>query len=91
MLSGFENGVRRRISALFLLFIAIKCPIFAQENVVMQWNNAAIQSIRYLRPWPTIGARALAIAHTCMYDAWTAYDDKAVATTLAGQVEASGE
>src|SRR6185437_6511650 len=44
-----------------------------QDNVVIQWNNAAVQTIRYRRPWPTIGARALAIAHTCMYDAWAAY------------------
>jgi hypothetical protein len=26
-------------------------------------------------------ARALAIVHTCMYDAWAAYDDIAVGTT----------
>src|SRR6266478_5238162 len=29
-------------------------------------------------------ARALAIAHTCVYDAWAAYDDVAVATTDTG-------
>jgi hypothetical protein len=29
-------------------------------------------------------ARALAIAHTCMYDAWAAYDHKAVGTRLGG-------
>ena len=29
-------------------------------------------------------ARALAITHTCMYDAWAAYDDRAVGTQLAG-------
>src|SRR5579864_7370210 len=55
-----------------------------QDNVVIQWNNAAVQTIRYRRPWPTIGARALAIAHTCMYDAWAAYDNKALATRLGG-------
>jgi hypothetical protein len=27
-------------------------------------------------------ARALAIVHTCMYDAWAAYDDRAVGTQL---------
>ncbi|MFZ0287062.1 MAG: vanadium-dependent haloperoxidase [Terriglobales bacterium] len=29
-------------------------------------------------------ARALAIVHTCMYDAWSAYDEKAVGTQLQG-------
>ena len=57
-----------------------------QDNVVIQWNNAAVQTIRYRRPWPTIGARALAITHTCMYDAWAAYDDKALATLLSGRL-----
>ena len=31
---------------------------------------------------PTIGSRMLAIIVTCMYDAWAAYDDKAVGTRL---------
>jgi hypothetical protein len=31
-------------------------------------------------------ARALAIAHTCMYDAWAAYDHKAVGTRLGGSL-----
>ncbi len=31
-------------------------------------------------------ARALAIAHTCIYDAWAAYDGKAVGTRLGGSL-----
>ena len=31
-------------------------------------------------------ARALAIAHTCIYDAWAAYDRKAVGTRLGGSL-----
>ncbi|HEY6286588.1 MAG TPA: vanadium-dependent haloperoxidase [Ktedonobacteraceae bacterium] len=31
---------------------------------------------------PPIVARALAVVHTCMYDAWAAYDDAAVGTHL---------
>jgi len=58
----------------------------AHDNVVIQWNNAAVETIRYRRPWPTIGARALAITHTCMYDAWAAYDSKALATRLGGRL-----
>ena len=31
---------------------------------------------------PPIVARVLAVVHTCMYDAWAAYDDVAVGTRL---------
>ncbi|MGB8475635.1 MAG: vanadium-dependent haloperoxidase [Candidatus Acidiferrum sp.] len=31
-----------------------------------------------------MAARALAIVHTCIYDAWAAYDEKAVGTQLSG-------
>jgi hypothetical protein len=52
----------------------------SSDNVVIQWNNAALQAIRDLNPGPTIGSRALAIMHTSMYDAWTTYDAVAVPT-----------
>ena len=54
-------------------------------TVVVHWNDAALEEIRSAVPrviGPPIAARALAIAHTCMYDAWAAYDDKAVGTRL---------
>jgi hypothetical protein len=35
-------------------------------------------------PRPTVGSRMLAIAVTAAYDAWAAYDDKAVGTRLGG-------
>ena len=37
-------------------------------------------------PRPTVGSRMMAIVTTCMYDAWAAYDDKAVGTRLAGRL-----
>src|SRR5947209_5913985 len=46
----------------------------ATDSVVVQWNNAALQAIHDTKLGPTVAARALAILHTCMYDAWTAYD-----------------
>jgi uncharacterized protein DUF6851/vanadium-dependent haloperoxidase-like protein len=54
------------------------------DNVVLQWNNAALQAIRVTKPGPPIVARALAIVHTAMYDAWAAYDHQAVGTRLGG-------
>lgn len=35
---------------------------------------------------PTIGSRMLGIVVTCMYDAWAAYDDRAVGTRLGGRL-----
>src|SRR3989449_8080369 len=52
------------------------------DNVTIQWDNALLQAIRVTNPGPPIVARALAIVHTAMYDAWAAYDDRAVGTRL---------
>jgi membrane-associated phospholipid phosphatase len=58
-------------------------------TVVTDWNSAALAEVRLStspRNGPPMVARALAIAHTCMYDAWAAYDKNAVGTTdLSGQ------
>ncbi len=50
------------------------------ENVVIQWDNAALQGVRDTKMGAPMVARALAIVHTCMYDAWAAYDDRARGT-----------
>jgi hypothetical protein len=55
-------------------------------NVVVQWNNATLQAIRDTHPGPPMTARALAIVHTCIYDAWAVYDPVAVGTQLAGML-----
>ncbi len=55
-------------------------PNSGTPNAAVQWDNAALQAIRDISPGPTIGSRALAIMHTCMYDAWATYDAKAVPT-----------
>lgn len=53
---------------------------FAEENVVLKWNETILEAVRDNRPGPTVTARALNISSTCAYDAWAAYDDKALAT-----------
>src|SRR4051794_7808779 len=44
------------------------------DNAVVQWNTALLQAVTNTRFAPMLTARALAITHTCMYDAWAAYD-----------------
>jgi hypothetical protein len=53
-------------------------------NAAVAWNSAAIQGIRDAKLGAPMVARALAIVHTCMYDAWAAYDERAVGTQLGG-------
>jgi hypothetical protein len=53
-------------------------------DVVIQWNNVALQAVRDTNPGPTIASRAIAIMHTAMYDAWAAFDPVAVPTRANG-------
>src|SRR5947199_127927 len=48
------------------------------DSVVLLWNEAALQSVRDSRLGPPMVARALAIIHTCIFDAWAAYDHRAL-------------
>ena len=54
--------------------------------IVVAWNAAALQAIRTTRPGPPMAARALAVVHTCIYDAWAAYDSVAVGTRYGGDL-----
>lgn len=51
---------------------------------LFQWTTAARQGERDAKLGAPTASRALAIVHTCMYDAWAAYDQKAVGTQLSG-------
>jgi len=58
----------------------------ADDNAVLRWGEQTLSAIRALKTGPTINARALAIVHTAMYDAWAAYDPVAVGTRLGGSL-----
>jgi hypothetical protein len=58
----------------------------ADDNVLLKWNQQLLDTIK-ANPGgtgPTVTARALAILHTAMYDAWAAYDPIAKGTRLGG-------
>ena len=57
-----------------------------RDSAVVQWNGALLQGVRDAKLGPPMVARALAIAHYCIYDAWAAYDHKAVGTRLGGSL-----
>jgi hypothetical protein len=55
-----------------------------RDSIVVRWNQAALQGVRASKLGPPMVSRALAILHTCVYDAWAAYDRVAVGTRLGG-------
>jgi hypothetical protein len=56
------------------------------DNLVLVWNEETLEAIRKLPPAPTVAARALAMVHTAIYDAWAAYDPLAVGTRLGAKL-----
>jgi hypothetical protein len=57
-----------------------------QDTLIVKWNEAQLQAIRDTRMGPPMAARALAMMHTAMFDAWAAYDGVAVGTRLGGSL-----
>jgi hypothetical protein len=56
------------------------------DDVVLKWDEQTLAAVRATKPPPTVVARALAEVHTAMYDAWAAYDPKALGTRLGGSL-----
>jgi uncharacterized protein DUF6851/vanadium-dependent haloperoxidase-like protein len=73
----------RAVLVFIVLILALAVSSYAQDaNVVVQWNQAVLQGVRDSTLGPPMVARALAIVHTCAYDAWAAYDKQAIGTQL---------
>lgn len=81
---------KRRVRALALvlglsaLSLGLLSEAHADDTVVVTWDKTTLQAIRDTHPGPPIVARMLAVTHTCIYDAWAAYDSVAVGTRLGG-------
>jgi hypothetical protein len=86
----FTLGVTWRVGrVVFALVVASSAFTSAQNrssNVVIQWNDAALQGVRDSKLGPPMVARALAIVHTCIYDAWAAYDEQALGSQFGGRL-----
>jgi hypothetical protein len=52
--------------------------------LALRWNRLACDAICYAQLPPTLAARALAMVHTAMYDAWTAYAGGSYISTTTG-------
>ncbi len=80
------NLLRNYFAVILLLAACAQLRAVDQPNVVVQWNQAILQGVRDSTLGPPMVARALAIVHTCMFDAWVAYDNRAVGTQLGGSL-----
>jgi hypothetical protein len=56
------------------------------DSVVLVWNQQLLDTFKETRTGPTVAARALAVVHTAIYDAWAAYDPVAVGTRMGGNL-----
>src|SRR5258708_1784485 len=60
------------------------------RSAAYEWLDIALEATARehdrISPRPTVGSRMLAIVVTAMYDAWAAYDDKAIGTRLGGKL-----
>lgn len=76
-----SRAIRLSGVLLFLLAgLATAVPAQTSDNAVLRWDEEVLHGIRTNPPGPTIAARAIAVVHAAMFDAWTAYDPIAVPT-----------
>ncbi len=85
--SVYDMALRFRHPGWRFVCLLALLPWHASASIVSEWNKVALAEVRVAsKQGPPVIARALAIAHTCIYDAWAAYDSKAVGTTLGGSL-----
>src|SRR3954470_9315658 len=68
------------VSALLTCLVAPAAS--AEPTVAARWNQALLDAVKATRASDVVTARALAVVHTAMFDAWACYDDKAIGTHI---------
>ncbi|WP_201026128.1 vanadium-dependent haloperoxidase [Mastigocoleus testarum] len=51
------------------------------------WDRVVQQAVIEASPGPTVASRAYAMIHTAIFDAWAAYDPKAISTQLSDDLQ----
>ncbi len=77
-----QTAPMKRLVATSLLILIGALPWSVSASVVSDWNKVALAEVRLAKQGPPVVARSLAIAHTCMYDAWASYNDKALGAVV---------
>ncbi|MGC1616625.1 MAG: DUF6851 domain-containing protein [Candidatus Acidiferrum sp.] len=85
MLQRLANGTWLPLTiGAALLFIPTAVRANSTPNAANRWIEAALLGVRDSKLGAPMASRALAIVHTCMFDAWAAYDERAIGTQLRG-------
>lgn len=58
-----------------------------QKPLALQWNQLTLDAIKITNTPPPMSARALAMVHTAMYDAWSVYNKCAFSTTTSRYIK----
>jgi hypothetical protein len=70
------------LTATLLLSLLVTAGSSPQNSIGTRWSLTELQGVRDSKLGAPVVSRALAVVNTCMYDAWAAYDDRAVGTQL---------
>jgi PAP2 superfamily len=81
---GLKMLSSAKMTAITLALVCSSLHWASASNALILWDGAALQGIRDVRLGAPMAARSLAVVHTCIYDAWAAYDEQAVGTELHG-------
>ena len=73
-------GMRHLMRSMLLLIASV--PFAVGATVVSDWNRIALAEVRLAKQGPPVVARSLAIVHTCIYDAWASYSDRALGAVV---------
>lgn len=74
------GACHRALAAVALVALLWPGFAWAEPTVAAKWNQTLLDAVRATRANDVVTARALAVVHTAMFDAWAAYDDKALST-----------
>ena len=66
-------------------------PYEPGKPISLQWNQLILDAVKYTQTSPPLAARALAMVHTAMYDAWSVYNSNAISTSTALYIKAPQE
>jgi hypothetical protein len=82
----FNVSMYRRIGFLVTALGLLTSAAFAADTINVTWNDQALAAVRATRMGPPMVARSMAVLHTCIFDAWAAYDRTAVGTRFGGSL-----
>lgn len=59
----------------------------SEKILVIQWNQLILEAIQLTKTPAPLAARALAMTHTAMYDAWTVFNECSISTVTAKYIK----